>query len=55
MKKDKHQTIKCDVTDCKYCNCDESLCTLDKIKVCCENCDCALEKSGTICDSFKKK
>lgn len=52
MKKEK-QTIKCDVYDCKHCNCDEECCSLEEIKVC--NCDDCKEKESTMCDSYDKK
>lgn len=52
MKKD-NQTIKCDVYDCKHCDCDIEYCNLDEIKVC--NCDDCKEKESTMCDSYDKR
>lgn len=52
MNKDK-QTIKCDVYDCKHCDCDEEACKLNEIKVC--NCRDDETKEATMCDSFKKR
>ena len=52
MKKNK-QTIKCDVYDCKHCNCDEKCCCLDEIKVC--NCANTEKKEATMCDSYDKR
>ncbi len=56
MKKDKakgKQTIKCDVTNCSYNDCECKACSLEKIKVC--NCSSDKTKEATICDSFKEK
>lgn len=40
--------IKCDVHECKYCDCKCNNCTLKEIKVCPHH-------EGAICDSYKKK
>lgn len=45
--------IKCDVVECKYCDCECHECELEQIKVCgcdCDNCSC---KENTMCNSFK--
>lgn len=51
-----NQTIKCDVSNCKYNNDVEYLCTLEKIDV---SCTCNKEKchtkTETICKSFQEK
>lgn len=49
----KEQKILCDVDSCKYNDCDEQMCLLSVIKVCC--CEDASCKSDTICDSFEEK
>lgn len=46
------QNIKCNVKDCKHCNCDKNECTLKEIKVC--SCDDECHKEGTMCDNYKK-
>ena len=48
----KDQKIKCDVHDCKHCNCDKDECQLSKIKVCSSSPEEA--KEATMCDSYKK-
>lgn len=52
--KNLNNSIKCNVYNCKYQNCD--CCTLDKIQVSCtcNNDECSCKKE-TICDSFKEK
>lgn len=52
MKKE-NQKIKCDVHDCRHCNCDDDCCILDEIKVC--NCNNNEDKESTMCDSYDKK
>lgn len=54
--KDKKQTIKCDVSNCKFNNDNECLCTLDSIDITCtcNKCNCK-SKTETICNSFKEK
>lgn len=52
MKKEK-QLIKCNVYDCKHCNCNDECCSLNEIKVC--NCDNCKEKESTMCDSYDKR
>lgn len=51
-----NQTIKCNVTNCKYNNDIDYLCKLDSIDVSCtcnqNNCN---NKKETICNSFKEK
>lgn len=50
---EKDQKIKCDVEDCKHCDCENHVCELSKIKVCnCDGCGC---KETTMCDSYKEK
>lgn len=53
--KDK-QTIKCDVTNCKYNNDEEYLCNLNSVDISCtcNKSECK-NKSETICQSFKEK
>lgn len=53
MKKEERQTINCTVYDCKHCNCDDSCCELNEIKVC--NCGDDEKKEATMCDSYKKR
>jgi len=53
MKKEKKQTIKCDVDTCKHLNGNNELCNLDEIKV--STCNDEIEKEATICDSYKPK
>lgn len=54
--KESKQTIKCDVSNCKYNNDTKYLCTLDEIDISCtcdkNNCN---DKKETICNSFKEK
>lgn len=54
--KNNNQTIKCNVTNCKYNNDAEYLCTLNKINISCtcNQSDCK-NKKETICDSFSQK
>lgn len=52
MKKDK-QTIKCDVYDCRHCDCEEECCNLKEIKV--SNCSSNEDKEATMCDSYKRR
>ena len=55
MKK-KKQTIKCNVSNCKFNNDTEYLCTLDKIDISCTcNKDKCHNKTETICNSFDEK
>lgn len=49
MKK-KRQTIKCDVFDCKHCDCDNVCCNLNEIKV--SNCSNKKKKEATMCESY---
>ncbi len=49
----KEQKIKCDVFDCKHCDCESSCCSLNEIKVC--NCNNDRDKESTMCDSYKSK
>ena len=39
--------------DCKHCNCDDDICLLKAIKVCCSSSD--TKKEATMCDSYKKR
>ncbi len=48
-----NQKIKCDVFDCKHCNCDDKVCNLKEIKVC--NCSHDDTKEATMCYSFKSR
>lgn len=51
-----HQIIKCNVTNCKYNNDTDYLCTLRKIDVSCTcNQDKCNNKKETICNSFLQK
>lgn len=54
--KDKKQTIKCDVSNCKFNDDTECLCTLDSVDISCtcNKCNCK-NKTETICNSFKEK
>ena len=47
------QKIKCDVHDCKHCDCGCDECTLKSIKVC--NCNGCGDKEKTMCDSYKER
>lgn len=47
------QTIKCDVYDCKHCDCDNVCCNLNEIKV--SNCNNNNNKESTMCDSYDRK
>jgi len=47
------QTIKCLVHDCKYCDLNNNLCNLEKIKVC--NCSDDKNKEATMCNSYENK
>lgn len=50
----KLQKIKCQVHDCKYCDCEKDICELPEIKVC--NCTSGESpKELTMCDSYKEK
>lgn len=51
--KNNKQTIKCDVYDCKHCNCDNEECELNEIKVC--NCNNKENKESTMCNSYDHK
>lgn len=51
MKKD--QKIKCDVFDCKHCDCNNNCCVLKEIKV--RNCNNDRDKESTMCDSYKSR
>jgi hypothetical protein len=53
MKKENKQTIKCDVSSCKYLSDEKELCELGEIKV--SNCKDKAEKEATMCDSYKAK
>ena len=49
-----NQKIKCEVHDCKYCNCDSNLCKLKEIDVC--NCTSGKSpKELTMCNSYKAR
>ncbi len=48
-----NQMIKCDVFDCKHCNCDDKVCNLKEIKIC--NCSHDENKEATMCDSYKTR
>ena len=48
-----NQCIDCNVFNCKYCNCEDEVCKLSKIKI--SNMNNEHEKSSTICASFKNK
>lgn len=50
---EKKQCIKCDVHDCKHCDCSCDCCTLKEIKVC--NCGDNKDKEATMCDSYEEK
>ena len=50
---EKNKHIACNVSDCKFNNCECEHCTLEKIKVC--SCSNEEEKEATMCDSYKKK
>lgn len=52
MKKDM-QTIKCDVFDCKHCDCENVCCSLNKIKI--SNCNNNKDKEATMCENYNKK
>lgn len=47
------QEIGCKVHDCKFCDCGENCCSLEKIEVC--NCSNDKEKEATMCNSYKKR
>lgn len=47
------QNIKCNVFNCKHCNCDNCICELNEIKIC--NCNDSKDKESTMCDSYKKR
>lgn len=49
------QVIKCDVRNCKYCNCDNDICELKEIKVSNSGCDKACQCEATMCASFKER
>lgn len=54
MKND--QTIKCDVTNCKYNDDTDYLCTLKKVDISCTcNQEKCKNKKETICNSFHEK
>ena len=46
------QTIKCDVYNCKYCDCNRDICKLKRIKI--SNCKSDNPYDATICASFKE-
>lgn len=51
-----NQTIKCDVTNCKYNNDEKYLCTLRKVDISCTcNKEICNDKKETICNSFHEK
>jgi len=52
--KNNNQTIKCDVTSCKFNDCKNN-CELDGIQVSCTGNEKFANKKETICDSFKKR
>ena len=47
------QCIKCDVHNCKHCDCNCDCCTLREIKVC--TCNDNENKEATMCDSYEEK
>ena len=51
-----NENIKCDVSTCKYYNCEEGTCCLKTVTISCscdnEKCDCVEQ---TICRDFHKK
>lgn len=49
----KNQKIMCDVDTCKHNDCNNQICLLSAIKICCD-CEDASCKSDTICDSFEE-
>lgn len=49
------QKIKCNVENCKHCDCEEKVCKLKEIKVCNCGCDEACECDETMCGSFKER
>lgn len=52
----KNQTIKCNVSSCKYNNETSELCELEKIWVCpYKNCNNGKAKDESMCDSYKCK
>ena len=51
-----NQTINCDVSNCKYNDDIDCLCTLDKIDISCTcNKNSCNNKKETVCNSFKEK
>ena len=49
-----NQKIKCEVHDCKYCDCECNLCKLKEIDVC--NCiNGKTPKELTMCNSYKAR
>ena len=46
------QTIKCDVFNCKFNDCDNKVCKLKSIKI--SNCKADNPNDATICASFKE-
>lgn len=51
-----NQTIKCDVSNCKYNNDETYLCNLKKIDISCTcNKEHCKNKKETICNSFEEK
>ena len=56
MKKANNQTIKCDVTNCKYNDDEKYLCCLNEIDISCtcNKCQCK-NKNETIFNSFEEK
>lgn len=56
MSKDNKQTIRCNVSSCKYNDCDCNMCNLNEIDVSCScNKNKCSSKKETICNSFKEK
>ncbi len=47
------QEIGCEVHDCKFCDCHDNCCSLEKIEVC--NCGHDHEKEATMCNSYQKR
>ena len=56
MEKESKQTIKCNVTNCKYNDDTDYLCTLKEIDISCTcNKEKCKDKSETICNSFDER
>jgi len=53
MKNNEQKTIQCNVHECKYCNCKDDKCTLNKIKV--SKSSNEENKEDTMCTSFEQE